>query len=60
MMTDHYVGMDPERLPLELCRVLVEHSPRLIITKPTLVRFPGSPSGWLLVLPEHLKLYGMP
>lgn len=41
-----------DSLDSELARLLGEHSPRLIITRPVLVPSPGSPTGWLLVVPN--------
>ena len=42
---------DVRRMPPALSEALMEHSPRLIIARPTLVREPDSPTGWLLVIP---------
>jgi len=38
-------------MPPELAAALREHSPRLIIDKPTLIRVTESPTGWVLVIP---------
>jgi hypothetical protein len=29
----------------------MEHSPRLVISRPTLIRVADSPTGWLVVIP---------
>lgn len=43
--------VEPRRMPPELSEPLMEHSPRLIISKPTLIREPASPTGWIVVIP---------
>jgi len=46
---------DPERprMPKELSDALMEHSPRVRIDRPTLIPQPGSPTGWIVVVPER-------
>jgi hypothetical protein len=41
-----------ETMPVELAAALREHSPQLHINRPTLIRYPTSPTGWLLVVPQ--------
>jgi len=49
---DHDPSLDGFSLTPELARLLAEHSPRLQIDRPTLVRSHESPTGWLLVDPR--------
>jgi len=51
---DHDPSLDGVSLSPELARLLGEHSPRLSIDRPTLIRSHDSPTGWLLVEPFHL------
>lgn len=45
--------MMDQHLPVELASALKEHSPRLIIDRPTLVKYSDSPTGWLLIEPKR-------
>jgi hypothetical protein len=42
---------EPFDLDPALARLLAEHSPRLVISRPALVPSASSPTGWLLVVP---------
>jgi hypothetical protein len=46
-MQPHRAG----RMPTDLSETLMEHSPRLVISRPTLIRVADSPTGWLVVVP---------
>lgn len=44
--------MDQDSMPLDLAKALHEHSPRLVISAPALLRYPSSPTGWLVIEPR--------
>jgi hypothetical protein len=39
------------KMPPDLSAALMEHSPRLVVSRPTLLRVPDSPTGWVVVVP---------
>lgn len=49
---DHATAAGWLSMPSEVSAELVEYSPRLYITKPTLIAVPGTDNGWLLVIPH--------
>lgn len=57
-MTDmprrHHRRLPPpdEHLGTDLAAALAERSPRLFVGRPMLVPHPGSPTGWVLVVPD--------
>ena len=44
--------MGPDEMPVELARVLAEHSPRIVMTAPVLLPYPASPTGWVLIVAD--------
>ena len=53
-------NQNPESpVPEELTKLLMEHSPRVVIEAPILVPYPASPTGWLTVVPTAPVLNGL-